>query len=87
MGKVIVAVRDLKASAFVYPQFAVSAGVAIRSFGDAVADSQSALHAHAADYQLFKLGDLDDVTGLITPVLVPELLAYAVDFVKVGNNE
>ena len=51
MGKVIVAVRDLKASAFVHPHFAVSSGVAIRSFGDAVADEKSSLHDHAADYQ------------------------------------
>lgn len=82
MSKVIVAVRDLKASAFLHPHFQVSTGVAVRSFSDAVADKSSMISQHPADYQLFKVGEFDDVTGLITPILVPELLASAIEFVK-----
>ena len=52
---VIVAVRDLKASAFVHPHLQVSDGVAVRAFSDAVLDKNSAVSAHPQDYQLFCL--------------------------------
>lgn len=79
---VIVAVRDLKASAFVHPHLQVSDGVAVRAFSDAVLDKNSAVSAHPQDYQLFHCGDFDDRTGIVTAALTPELLASAIDFVK-----
>lgn len=82
MSKAIVAVRDLKASAFLHPHFQVSTGVAVRSFGDAVNDTKSEIAAHPQDFQLFHVGDFDERTGLITPLLTPELLASAIEFVK-----
>ena len=80
---VIVAVRDLKASAMLHPHCQISTGVAIRSFGDAVLDKQSSISAHPQDFQFFHCGNLDDRTGIVTPLLTPELLASAIDFVKV----
>lgn len=82
MSKSVVAIRDLKASAFLYPHFEVSDGVSVRSFGDSVNDERSLISQHPQDYQLFKVGEFDERTGLITPLLTPELLASAIEFVK-----
>ena len=81
MSKVVVAVRDLKASAFLHPHFQVSKGVAIRSFSDAVHDKQSMISQHPQDYQLYLLGELDEASGHLTALELPELLCSAIDFV------
>lgn len=45
------------------------AAPAIRAFYDALNSPQSPLQAHADDYILYELGELDTATGLILPVL------------------
>jgi len=79
---VVVAVRDIKAYAYQSPHFAVSAGVASRGFADAAQDKQTVIGAHPEDFQLFKIGDFDERTGVITPCVVPELLCSAMDFIN-----
>lgn len=54
-------VYDSKAEAYLQPFFSVSKGAAIRSFSDAINDSQSTIGKHPEDYILFALGSFDDL--------------------------
>lgn len=60
-------VYDDKAKAYMSPFFAATAGLAIRSFSDAIADSNTSVSKYPADFTLFELGEFDDQTGTITP--------------------
>lgn len=77
---ILFSVFDKKAQTFSQPFCAVNEQVAIRQFGDAVRDTNTAICAHPEDYQLFKVAAFDqslgvrgldpqlDVGGLIAPV-------------------
>lgn len=71
---------DLKACMFSQPFFAVNAGDAIRAFGDAVVKGDSNLSSHPEDFQLFELGDYDDVKGVVSGITPVKLLCSAIDF-------
>lgn len=62
----IVATRDVVGNVFSQPQFVVSVGMAIRSFGDACQNTQdptNILAKHPGDFELWHLGEYDDETG------------------------
>lgn len=61
----VCAIRDRAVDGFGQPIFVPHVGVAIRSFSDEVNRSDSTLHAHPEDYDLYKLGHYDDATGLL----------------------
>jgi len=82
MIKKICAVYDLKACMFLQPYFAVNAGDGIRAFGDAVVKGEGPISLHPSDYQLFDLGDFDDVKGSIVSLSPLKLLCSASDFVS-----
>ena len=77
----IVSVFDSAAGAFARPFFVPSVGLAVRSFRDEVnrAAPDNPMHAHPDDFVLFELGELDDNTGLITPLPAPVSIARAKD--------
>lgn len=69
MIKQIFAVKDIKAAAFVMdPIFAVTKGVAIRGFTDAVNNPELGFQKHPGDYQLWYVGEFDCLSGVIKPL-------------------
>lgn len=61
----VLAIRDLKADAYMTPFFAHNVGAAVRDFGDQVKDQKSGvLNRHPEDFELVSLGSYDDQTGL-----------------------
>ena len=79
----IFAVFDVKAEVYSSPSFLPNRGLALRSLSDIVADPSTGISQHPEDYSLYKLGEFDNVSGVITPVSgVPELIARASEFKK-----
>ena len=81
MKKLICAIRDSKVEAFMTPMFFRSKGEAIRSFHDAVNDSNMEFKKHAEDFVMFVLGEYDEQLGQID-ACVAEPLIKAIDLVK-----
>ena len=78
----IYAVRDAKTEAFSQPFFFLKPGLALRSFGDEVANRDSNLAKHPEDFALFHLGYYDDETGAVTSLAQPEQIALAINYVS-----
>jgi hypothetical protein len=76
MKLLMCAVFDSKVSAYSPPFCVKTKGEAIRSFSDAVADTNTALNKHRADYRLWLVGEFDDNTGAVAPIY-PEALIGA----------
>ncbi|QCQ84909.1 nonstructural protein [Blackfly microvirus SF02] len=64
-------VRDGAAGAFLPVLSFRSKGEAIRSFSDAVLSADHQFAKHTRDYAMFFLGEFDDNSGLIEPVVQP----------------
>jgi len=77
----LLAIRDVKSDSFVGMHVSIAKGAAIRQFGDAAKDEKSFIAAHPEDYQLYMLAEVDERSGHVTSVLVPELLASATEFI------
>lgn len=72
-------IRDAKAEYFSRPLFAPTSGMAVRSFGDAVADPSHEMNHHPEDYALFEIGEFDEATGVLTgmqPVMIIGALSF-----------
>lgn len=76
----IVAIRDRAADAFGMPNFVVSVGAAIRSFGDEInrAADNNPLFGHSDDFDLYELGEFDDQAAEFN-VHVPRQIAVGKD--------
>nr|WAE43297.1 MAG: nonstructural protein [Microviridae sp.] len=74
---------DEKAKAFCIPFFVHNVNLALRSFGDAVLNESTGISKHAGDYKLYKLGEYDDNSGMLTSLDIPEFIANALDFLPV----
>lgn len=79
----VFSVWDASAGTYSPPFYQPTIGSAIRSFGDAVATSDSQLSRHSNDFSLFELGSYDDNTGKFVCLDQPNKLAVATEFVKV----
>lgn len=75
----IYAVHDSKAETFGRPVFQNTVGEAVRAFSDECSNDQSMLYNHPEDFNLYKLGEYDQGTGLFS-TLVPVHIAAARDF-------
>lgn len=82
---VICAIYDEKTQAHFGVHESPTIGHAIRQFGDHVKNSNSPLNRHPGDYKLYKLADIDSVSGVITPCVLPVYLSSALDFVQRPN--
>jgi len=82
MEKKIYSVFDIKGKVYTRPFFMNYHGEALREFGDAVQDEKTRFHAHPEDYQLFYLGEFDDVSGIFTSLPHPENLGSALNFIE-----
>lgn len=77
----ICAVKDRAVDAFGVPFFVKSAGEAMRSFEDEVNRKESPFYAHPDDYDLYRIGEYDDASGLVTGV-GPDLLSRGKDVIN-----
>lgn len=75
-------ILDEKAQAFVKMQFFQTDGIATRQFSDAVRDPKTFLNQHPEDYSIYVLGEIDDETGLVSPIVPPILITRASAFVN-----
>lgn len=75
----ICAVRDVAVNAFNHPMFFRTKDEARRSFGDAVADTKTDFFKHRDDFDMWCLGEWDDIGTLIV-YDAPERLCSANDF-------
>jgi hypothetical protein len=64
----IYTVRDSKSDAYLQPFFLPNDAVAQRAITDCVNDPNHAFFNHPEDYTLFKLGEFNVQTGVITPL-------------------
>ena len=74
----VYAIKDTKVGAFKSPFYSQNDLVAVRSLKNAVNDPNAGeLNLNAEDFQLYRLGAFDDLTGEITGQI--EFVANAVD--------
>ena len=87
MKYVVVCVRDRAGNVFGVPQFVVSAGAAIRSFGDGINNEakDNPLYMHPEDFDLYSLGTYDDENGSFSGD-VPKQIAVGKDFSVRSNG-
>jgi len=81
----IFSIYDSKAEAYLKPFFAVTRGVALRSFTTACQDESSDFHQYAGDYTLFEIGMFDERTGVLTPSDTHFSLGCAIEFLNVES--
>ena len=58
-------VYDMKVEAYMRPWYCLTDGEAVRTFGDAVNDPESAFHKHPDDFTLYGIGTFDDLLGVL----------------------
>lgn len=75
----VFSIFDTKTQTYSNPFYALTAGAAIRTFGDAAKDIQSIISQHPADFLLYDIGEWDDHTGEIT-THPPHALGSASDY-------
>lgn len=81
----IYAIKDSKAEAYLPPFTVRTNGEAVRMFDDCIQRDGTPLHDHSEDFFLYKLGEIDLFTGVVTRC-DPVSLGAALDFVKSDNN-
>lgn len=69
-----IATRDIVANVFSQPIFVPHIGIAIRAFGDECSGKgqQKDLAAHPEDFELWLIGEYDDITGQMEPGIQPD---------------
>ncbi|WNK14907.1 MAG: nonstructural protein [Microvirus sp.] len=84
--KLICALRDSKAEAFLPPFVIDSRGLAIRSVGDAVNSSENTpLSKHPEDFGLYELATFDELKGIIDPHALPIAVINCIELVGSKN--
>lgn len=88
MKQKIYAIRDTKGECFNQPFFQRTHGEAERSFARLAQDDNSMVGKYPDDYDLYWIGEYDQLTGLITAEKSPQHIAKAAmipDVVKRRN--
>jgi len=73
----IFSVKDSKADVFSQPFFQKSHGEAERSFKMLVADPKSTVSQYPEDFDLYYIGDWDDIKGTLTKLDTPTHIVKA----------
>ena len=81
----IFSIYDSAAKFYMPPFMVPNKGVALREFADACNHKDSFLAKHPADFRMFRLGDFDDNSGVLSPLAQPEFLCNAVEFLNKDN--
>jgi len=79
-------VCDRAVGAFLKPFFVRSKGEAVRSFMEACKDAGHEFSRNAKDYELFFVGEFDDVSGMLVPMAEPECVMRAIDILPAGKD-
>jgi hypothetical protein len=83
-------IYDSAAKAYTKPLFMQTDGLAMRMFTDIVQPGQdSDISKHPEQFKLFKLGEYDDQTGIVTCDEGPQIMANGHELVNYyeGSNE
>ncbi len=75
-------IRDAKAEIFNPPFFKTTAGEAERDFHQAVNDPSTMLNKYPTDYDLYYLGEYDDMSGKFSNLESPQHVIKAVQLIK-----
>lgn len=78
----IFSIRDSKGEMYMQPFFQKTAGEAERSFRSLANDEKTMVCKHPEDFDLYYLGEYDDLTGKITGLSTPSHIAKAVNVVQ-----
>uniref|UniRef100_A0AAU8B9V3 Nonstructural protein n=1 Tax=Dulem virus 104 TaxID=3145581 RepID=A0AAU8B9V3_9VIRU len=72
-------IRDQR-TCFMTPTFDYNDQSAIRNFEHAVLQKESLFNSHAEDYSIYRIGEYDNQTGIISPEVSPVLILDGKDF-------
>jgi len=76
----IYSIHDSAAQAYLAPFFLHNDGLAIRAFQDNVnSTEENNISKHPEQFALFKIGEMDDQSGVITALPSPKLLTGGVE--------
>lgn len=76
--KILISIHDSKAETWSLPVCLDNKAVALRQFSDLVSDGRTLVGLHFSDFDLWKVGEFDDLTGVVSSS-VPEHLANGSD--------
>ncbi len=82
MKMICCAIRDNKAEAWMTPMFFQAAGQAIRSFGDAVNDTNTDFGKHPEDYSIWHIGNWDSRSAIFDAEQQPTVLQQGINLVQ-----
>ena len=82
MKKCMCAVYDNKAMTWSDPFYATNKLVGQRIFGDGVKDERSNWNRHPTDYELFEIGEWDDISGTMIGLENKVPLGMANDYIE-----
>lgn len=80
-------IHDIKAHTYSPPFVRLHKGEALRYFSDLVQDTRMPINKHPEDYMLYMLGSMDDVSGEIRSLKVPECMGNATDFLDLNKDK
>lgn len=80
-------VRDSKVEAYLQPFFMRSYGEAERAFRTVMNNPEHQMSKHPEDFSLYEIGDYDDNTGIIEPLMEPKHIVKGVDVHKAYPQE
>lgn len=81
----VYSIFDTASGLYSRPFFTSSDGEAVRSFGDIAQDGSHPIGVHPEDYTLFRIGNFDDINGLINKE-PNESLVTALEMVAAARN-
>lgn len=79
-------VFDAASQTFGLPFCAITDGLALRSFAEAVNDPSSTLHKYPDQFTLFHVGEFDDSNAFTSIPSTPRSLGLAIEWVKPSAN-
>jgi len=80
MVKQVYSFHDSKVCVYHPPMVLLNDGEARRLAADCVADAQTPMARHPADFRLVRLGEYDDNSGKLIPLAVPEFVCDLSEF-------
>lgn len=86
MLKKLFSILDVKMSQFNGVFHSQDAITATRILHTATRDSESQIHQFPEDFQLFEMGEFDDITGKLIPLDRPKLIVTAMSLKQKDNT-
>jgi len=81
MIKSLFSIQDVKVSVFYPPVVLLNENDARRMLHDVVSNPETIISKHPDDFRLFKVGEFDDNSGVLSSLAQPVFIANAIDFV------